>query len=53
MLLCFVAQQKGTKITKLTLEDLSFERVLGFLRYLENDRRNHVRGVFPLLLTPI
>ncbi|MGH9190668.1 MAG: hypothetical protein ACRD0Q_11670 [Acidimicrobiales bacterium] len=43
MLLCFVAQQKGTKITKLTLEDLSFERVLGFLRYLENDRRNHVR----------
>ena len=43
MLLCFVAQQKGTKITKLTLEDLSFQRVLGFLRYLENDRRNHIR----------
>jgi site-specific recombinase XerD len=43
LLLCFVAQQKGTKITTLTLEDLSFERVLGFLRYLENDRHNHVR----------
>ena len=25
----------GTKITKLDLDDLSFERVLGFLRYLE------------------
>jgi site-specific recombinase XerD len=43
LLLCFVAQQNGTKITKLTLEDLSFERVLGFLRYLENDRHNHIR----------
>lgn len=43
LLLCFVAQQNETKITKLTLEDLSFERVLGFLRYLENDRHNHVR----------
>jgi integrase/recombinase XerD len=43
LLLCFVAEQKKTKITKLTLEDLSFERVLGFLRYLEDDRSNHVR----------
>lgn len=43
LLLCFVAQQKRTKITRLTLEDLSFEHVLGFLRYLENDRQNHVR----------
>ena len=43
LLLCFVAQQNGTKITKLSLEDLSFERVLGFLRYLENDRHNHIR----------
>lgn len=47
LLLCFVAQQKRTKITKLTLEDLSFERVLGFLRYLENDRHNHM-GAAPL-----
>jgi integrase/recombinase XerD len=43
LLLCFIAEQKGTKITKLGLEDLSFERVLGFLRYLEGDRHNHVR----------
>ena len=43
LLLCFVAEQQGTKITKLNVQDLSFERVLGFLRYLENDRHNHVR----------
>lgn len=39
----FVAGDKGTKITKLNLEDLTFERVLGFLRYLDHDRHNHVR----------
>ena len=27
LLLCFVAQQKGTKITKLTLKDLSFATI--------------------------
>jgi integrase/recombinase XerD len=43
LLLCFVARDKGTKITKLKLEDLTFQRVLGFLRYLEEDRGNHVR----------
>ena len=43
LLLCFVAEQQGKKITKLNVEDLSFERILGFLRYLENDRHNHVR----------
>lgn len=43
LLLRFVADQKGTKITKLNVEDLSFEQVLGFLRYLENDRHNHIR----------
>jgi site-specific recombinase XerD len=43
LLLCFVATDKSTKITKLTIEDLTFERLLGFLRYLENDRGNHVR----------
>ena len=42
LLLCFVAKQKGTKITRLAIEDLSFEHVLGFLRYLEEDRHNHV-----------
>lgn len=43
LLLCFVAEQNRTKITKLTVEDLSFERVLGFLRHLEDDRHNQVR----------
>ena len=43
LLLCFLAKEKGTKITKLGLEDLSFEAVLGFLRYLEGERGNHVR----------
>jgi integrase/recombinase XerD len=43
LLLCFVAEQKRTKITKLNVQDLSFEAVRGFLAYLENDRHNHVR----------
>lgn len=43
LLLCFMAQDKGTKITKLSLEDLTFQRILGFLRYLEEDRNNQVR----------
>jgi len=43
LLLRFVAADKGTKITKLNVGDLSFERVLGFLRYLEQDRGNHAR----------
>jgi len=43
LLLCFVAEDKGTKITKLSLADLSFERILAFLRHLEDDRGNHIR----------
>jgi len=43
LLLCFVAENKKAKITRLGVEDLSFERVLGFLRYLEEARGNHVR----------
>ena len=43
LLLCFLAKEKGAKITKLGLDDLTFEVVLGFLRYLEVDRGNHVR----------
>ena len=38
LFLCFVADDKGKKISKLDLEDLSFDRVLGFLRYLEEVR---------------
>jgi integrase/recombinase XerD len=43
LFLRFVAQDAGRKITKLTLPDLSFERVLGFLQHLEAARRNGVR----------
>jgi integrase/recombinase XerD len=43
LLLCFVADDKGTKVTRLGLADLSLERVLAFLRHLEDDRGNHVR----------
>ena len=43
LLLGFVAADKGCRITRLSLEDLSFERVAGFLRHLEDDRHNHVR----------
>lgn len=43
LLLTFVAADKGCRITRLTLEDLTFERIVGFLRHLEVDRHNHVR----------
>ncbi len=43
LFLVFVASQKRCKITRLALGDLTFERVIGFLTYLESDRANHVR----------
>jgi site-specific recombinase XerD len=43
LLLCYIAKNQASKITKLVVADLSFERVLGFLRYLEHERGNHVR----------
>jgi integrase/recombinase XerD len=43
LLLCFVAYDKGTRITRLHVDDLTFDRVLGFLRYLETERSNHAR----------
>ena len=43
LFLRFVAKDTGRKITRLVLADLSFERVLRFLRYLEEERHNHVR----------
>ena len=43
LLLGFVAKDNKTKITKLTVDDLTFERIVGFLRYLEDERHNHVR----------
>jgi integrase/recombinase XerD len=43
LFLSFVAQQARRKITRLTLEDLTCERVQQFLRHLEQDRHNHIR----------
>lgn len=43
LLLGFVAADKRCKITRLALGDLTFERIVGFLRYLEEDRGNHAR----------
>lgn len=43
LLLVFVAADKHCRITRLTLDDLTFERIVGFLRHLEEDRGNHAR----------
>lgn len=43
LLLGFVAKDNNSRITKLTVGDMTFERVVGFLRYLEDERGNHVR----------
>lgn len=43
LFLHFVAQDTGRKITRLSLDDLTFERVLAFLRHLEQERGNHIR----------
>jgi len=43
LFLRFVADDNKTRITKLTVEDLTFDRVVGFLRYLEHERHNHIR----------
>ena len=43
LFLCFVAEQKHQSIATLTLHDLTLDQVLGFLRYLEQERGNSVR----------
>ena len=43
LLIVFIAADKRSKITKLTVGDLTFERVVAFLRHLEQDRGNHTR----------
>lgn len=40
LFLHFAAAQGGRKITRLTFQDLTFDRVLAFLRYLEEERHN-------------
>jgi integrase/recombinase XerD len=42
--LTFVAADTGRRITRLTLADFSFERVLRFLQHLETVRHNHIRS---------
>ncbi|MGH3709595.1 MAG: site-specific integrase [Pseudonocardiaceae bacterium] len=42
LLLIFIAVGKQSKITRLTLGDLTFDRVVGFLRHLEHDRGSHI-----------
>lgn len=39
----FLAADQGCRLTRLTLEDLTFDRVLRFLQHLEADRGNHGR----------
>ena len=43
LLIVFVATDRHRKITRLMLEDLTFDRVVRFLRHLEADRGNHTR----------
>ena len=43
LFLLFTAADKGCKITRLALTDLTFDRVVAFLRHLEHDRGNHPR----------
>jgi integrase/recombinase XerD len=43
LLLVFAAADKGCKITRLNTSDLTFDRMVRFLRYLEVDRGNHTR----------
>jgi len=43
LLLCFVAEQRHCQIARLSLDDLTFEQVLAFLKHLEQERGNAVR----------
>jgi integrase/recombinase XerD len=43
LLLVFLAAEKRCKITRLTLQDLTLQQILVFLRHLEEDRGNHIR----------
>jgi site-specific recombinase XerD len=43
LLLLFIAADKRSKITRLAVGDLTFERIVAFLRRLEQDRGNHIR----------
>ncbi|MCP3441160.1 tyrosine-type recombinase/integrase [Bradyrhizobium sp. CCGUVB14] len=42
LFLCFVSERSGRRIAILALDDLTFERSLEFLKYLEQERGNSV-----------
>lgn len=44
LFIVYVASVLHRKITRLSLNDLTFEQVLGFLKYLEAERHNHIRS---------
>lgn len=43
LFLQFAASDIHRKVTRLALQDLTFERVKAFLQYLEGNRKNHIR----------
>ncbi len=43
LFLRFVSEQTRQPIARLSLQDLTFDRVLSFLKHLEQDRGNHAR----------
>jgi integrase/recombinase XerD len=43
LFLLFVASSNGRKLTRLGLGNFTFEQVIAFLRYLEQERGNHIR----------
>ncbi len=43
LFLQFAAADEHCKMTRLALADLTFDRVVGFLKHLEVDRGNHIR----------
>lgn len=43
LFLSYAAKEAGRKLSHLSLDDLTCERVLGFLKSLEDERHNHIR----------
>lgn len=43
LFLGFVSRNVGSPITRLSIQDLTFERVIAFLKHLEANRGNHIR----------
>jgi site-specific recombinase XerD len=44
LFLNFVAQDTRRSISRLAVEDLTIDQVLAFLKYIENERGNHIRS---------